>query len=255
MSYAPQVAELGTSSHLLRRRHPRYRLRSLSYVKLDQANGGVIRDLTESGIAIQAVAPLHTGTELRLSFDLLSPRVRVDTGGRVAWADASGQAGIEFSGLTLRTQRALRDWLLAQMFSAASISGRDSIFESLEPQLITSATSRPAIMIAAPQTVKAELPRVSWAGLTFSARTFSHFIDTLVLVCAILLFSISSITVMGGMPAWPLATALFFTALFIFIAAYQLLFSEWLCGATPGQRLAILASMRAPQEELQPRFR
>jgi hypothetical protein len=141
------------------------------------------------------------------------------------------------------------------MFSAASISGRDSIFQSVEPQLITSAAARPAIVMASPETIKPELPRVSWAGLSFSARVFSYFIDTLVLACAILLFSISSIAVMGGMPAWPLATALFFAALLIFIAAYQLLFSEWLCGATPGQRLAILASMRLPQEELQPRFR
>jgi hypothetical protein len=256
MEYASQLAELESSAtHPLRRRYPRYRLHSLAYVKLDQSNGGVIRDITESGIAIQAVARLQPGTQLRLSFDLLTPRVRVDTIGRIAWADASGQAGIEFSGLTLRTQRALRDWLLAQMFSAAAISGRDSIFESLEPQLITSAVSRPAIVMAPLEAITLDLPRVRWAGVSLSANAFSHFIDALVLLCAVLLFSISSIAVMGGMPAWPVATALFVTAFLIFVSVYQLLFSEWFCGATPGQRLATLASTRPAQDELQPRFR
>ena len=255
MSYAPQVAELETATRPLRRRYPRYRLRSLSYVKLDQANGGVIRDLTESGVAIQAVAPLQRESQVRLSFDLLMPRVRVETVGRVAWADRDGQAGIQFCGLTLRTQRALRDWLLAQMFSGAAISGRDSIFQSLEPQLITSAASRPAIVIDSPELVRPELPRVAWAGFSISTRTFSHFVDSLVLLCAILLFSISGIAFMGGMPAWPLATALFFTAFLIFVGVYQLLFSDWLWGASPGQRLASLASIRNGEEELHPRFR
>lgn len=254
MEYQSQLAEFDSETHPRRRRHPRYPLRSLSYVKLDQANGGVIRDLTESGIAIQAVARLQPGSPLRLAFDLLSPRVRVEATGRVAWADPGGQAGIQFSDLTLRMQRALRDWLLAQMFSTASISGRDSMFHSLEPQLITSALSRPAIVMEPPEPTTADWPAVRWAGVSFSARIFSHLIDTLVLLCAILLFSISSIAIMGGMPAWPLATALFFTAFFIFVAVYQLLFSEWFWGASPGRRLAALASVQE-HEELLPRFR
>src|SRR5262245_45618309 len=110
MAYCPPIAELDSQSYPHRRRQSRYALRSLCYVKLDNANGGIVRDLTESGIAIQAVAPLHCGREIKISFDLLSPRVRVEALGRVAWADSGGQAGIEFSGLALRTRRTLRDW-------------------------------------------------------------------------------------------------------------------------------------------------
>ena len=108
-----------------RRQYPRYTLRSLAYVKLDQGNGGIVRDLTESGIAIQAVAPMQPGQEISLRFDLLSPRVRVETRGRVAWADSNGQSGIEFDPLPVRLQKCIRDWLLLQMLSAASVSGRD----------------------------------------------------------------------------------------------------------------------------------
>lgn len=255
MVYCPPIPELDGQSHPRRRHQSRYTLRSLCYVKLDQANGGIVRDLTESGIAIQAVAPLHVGREIKVSFDLLSPRVRVDAAGHVAWADPGGQAGIQFSGLPLRTQRALRDWIFTQMLSAAAITGRDSMFQSLEPQLIMSAASRPAIVVDAPQAEEVELPRVSWGFFSLSQRTFSRFIDSVVLVCALLLFSISSLAVMGGLPAWPLATVLFLTTFLIFVAVYQLLFSELLCGASPGRRLAMLAAIQSEEEAAIQRFR
>src|SRR5260370_37372159 len=115
MAYCPEAVELEAQVHPRRRRHPRQALRSLAYVTLDQANGGIIRDLTESGMAIQAVGRLQAGQELDLRFDLISPRVRVDARGRVAWADSGGQAGIQFLGVTPRVQRGLREWLLIQM--------------------------------------------------------------------------------------------------------------------------------------------
>ena len=255
MSLCSEISEVETRTHPLRRLHPRYPLRSLAYVRLDQGNGGIIRDLTESGIAIQSVAPLRADTQIKLSFDLLSPRVHIETVGRVAWTDPSGQGGIQFSGLTLRTQRALRDWLLTQMLSAAAISGRDSIFQSYEPQLILSAASRPAIVMHEADEDQLKSPVVSWGFLHLSTRTLSIFVDTVILLCAILLFSISTLAIMGGVPEWPLATALFTTVFLIFVAVYHLLFSDWICGATPGQRLAMLASMESPGEEPLQRFR
>lgn len=255
MLYSPEIAEVDSQLQQQRRQQPRFPLRSLSYVKLDQANGGIVRDLNQSGIAIQAVARLQPNREVKLSFDLLSPRVRVETVGRVAWSDSSGQAGIQFSSLNLRTQRALRDWIFTQMLSGASVSGRDSMFQALEPQLILSAASRPAIVFPPAAVTEQDSARVAWGSVSLSVKGFSIFVDTLVLLCAILLFSISSLAIMGGMPAWPLATALFFTTSLILIAVYQLLFSELYCGATPGKRLALLASAQSAHEEQIQRFR
>lgn len=252
MQYCTDAAE--TESPVQhRRRHPRCPLRSLAYVRLDQGNGGIIRDLTESGIAIQAVARLQPEQRIRVSFDLLSPRVHVETTGRVAWSDVNGQGGIEFSELPLRTRRALRDWLLAQMLSSAAVTGRDSMFHSLEPQLVTSTASRPAIIlpVAPPQS---DLPRVRWGLVSVSARAFANFLDGIVLLCAVLLFGISSLAVMRTMPAWPLAAAFFTTASIIFIAVYRLIFSDWICRATPGKRLAALASGQSAVEPMA-RFR
>ena len=234
-----------------RRQYPRIALRSLAYVKLDRANGGIIRDLTESGIAIQAVGPLAPGQEVVLRFDLISPRVRIETRGRVAWADPGGQGGIEFCGLPPRMRQALRDWILTQMLSAAAISGRDSIFAAADTHLALSSAFRTPIVF---EPAEVYAPRISWGVFSFSQRSFAIFVDTLVLTCAVLLFFVSALAVMGGFPAWPLSTALFVTSTTIFIAVYQLLFSDLLCGATPGRRLAALGTRPRSEESLQ-RFR
>lgn len=234
-----------------RRKYPRTTLRSLAYIKIDQANGGIVRDLAEGGIAVQAVAPLQSGQEVYLRFDLISPRVRVDAQGRVRWAESGGQAGIQFSGLTLRTRNALRDWMLTQMLSAAAISGRDSIFARPETHLALSTAVSPPILLSP---VEEQAPAISWGIFSLSQRAFSIFVDSLVLTCAALLFFLSALAVMGGLPVWPLSTALFITSTTIFIAVYQLLFSDLLCGASPGRRLAELAS-RPLSDHSRQRFR
>ena len=258
MVYSPQLVDLGPETHPMRRLYPRQTLRSLAYVKLDQGNGGIVRDLTESGMAVQAVARLQAGQDVNLQFELLSPRVRVDVRARVAWSDPSGQGGIHFLDLTPRTRRSLRDWLFTQLLASAAITGRDSMFAASERELIFSAAVRPAIVIEpefAPHSEESETPRVSWGFVSLSVRSFSVFVDTLVLLCAVLLFSISSVAVMGGLPEWPLATALFLTTSTIFVAVYQLLFSDVLCGASPGNRLAGLAMSQSGAGEEVQRFR
>jgi hypothetical protein len=251
MAFSTEAAVSEAQAMPQRRQHPRITLRSLAYVKLDQGNGGIIRDLTESGMAIQAVGPLEQGRDVILRFDLTSPRVRIETHGRVSWADPDGQGGIEFSGLPQRMRQALRDWILTQMLSAAAISGRDTIFANTQTHLAMSTVVRPPIVLP-----PAEMhpPAISWGVFSFSQRSFSIFVDSLVLTCATLLFLVSALAFMGGFPAWPLSMALLITSTTIFIAVYQLLFSELFCGATPGRRLAALATHPPPDHSRQ-RFR
>jgi len=238
------------SAHAPRRRYPRYPMRSLAYVRLEHNNGGIIRDVTESGLALQAVTPLRIGEDLALRFELFSPRVKIETRARVRWADGSGQAGISFDDLSPKVRRALRDWILLQMLTAAAASGRDSIFTPLDSQLVLSAAARPAISLATNA-----VPEVRWGILSLSVRSFGVFVDTVILLCAVLLFSISAIAVMGGVPPLPLAASLLFAACAIFVAAYQLIFSDFLCGASPGRRLAAEASGTRSDDFLLTRFR
>jgi hypothetical protein len=227
------------SIHPRRRRQPRFPLHSLAYVRLQNNNGGIIRDVTESGIALQAVSPLQAGEEVGVHFDLFSPRVRVESRARVAWADENGQAGVSFTDLSPRVRRALRDWMLIQMFTAAAVSGRDSIFAPLESQFVLSPAARPAIAVPP---LAAGFGEIRWGMFDISTHTFSILVDTVVLICAILLFSISAIAVMGTLPPRPVAATLLMASAAIFVAVYHLIFSEFLCGPTPGKRLAEVAA-------------
>ncbi len=228
MPYCAEPAETVSQVTPRRRRCPRQTLRTLAYVNLDQGNGGIIRDLTDSGIAVHAVAALRPGQEVSLRFDLLSPRVR-------------------------------GDWLLVQMFASAAASGRDSIFSAAREDELTFSPilQAPILVDSEPTQFAGALPmtRVAWAWFRFSERTFSILVDGLVLLCAVLLFSISSIVVMGGVPAWPLSVALLLTIATIFVALYQIVFSDFLFGATPGARLARLAAFGPAQQEQDQRFR
>ncbi len=91
----PQTKVVGLTP-VGRRGHYRHQIQTLAYVNVDQSNGGVIRNLGDSGMAIQAVSPLYVNQQIFLRFDLPNPRVRLEAKGRVAWADPVGQAGVEF---------------------------------------------------------------------------------------------------------------------------------------------------------------
>ena len=68
------------------RRPYRQKIRTLAHVNLDAANGAILRDLSEFGIAMQTVTPLTPEQQVQVCFDLPSPRVRIEAGS----APASG---------------------------------------------------------------------------------------------------------------------------------------------------------------------
>jgi hypothetical protein len=102
------------------RTHYRHELRSLTYVTLDETNGGIIRNLNHEGVAVQAVAPLHSQQRVRLHFDLKFPRVRVETSGQVCWARSSGQCGIRFVELPARTGHQINEWIFSNLLDAVA---------------------------------------------------------------------------------------------------------------------------------------
>src|SRR5215472_4287874 len=102
--------------HALRRlyRHPLY---SLVYVTLDHENGGILRDLSEDGVAVQAVGALRAGQVVRMRFDLMAPRqtparVRVDVMGQVAWGSPTARAGLRFSIPPHKPPKQINGWFL-----------------------------------------------------------------------------------------------------------------------------------------------
>jgi Tfp pilus assembly protein PilZ len=262
-----------------KRRHFRQKIQSLAYVNLDQANGGIVRDLSEAGVAIQAVAPLRVNQQVYLRFELLSPRVRVEAAGRVAWADAMGQAGVEFVSIPQRARSQLKEWLFTQLLTTAHQVVWDSVFLHSKggadaTELLFSSAPRPVIRLEPEATIPPNLrgeedreyPQgpedrpepLHLLGFPISIRAFARLVDGLVLMSAVLLFSLVSVAMTHIFPRWPVALALALSAAGLFGVVYWFLFVVWI-GATPGTRLAQHAATDSDdmylEEEDRPRFR
>jgi hypothetical protein len=106
---------VGSSSARKERLRHRHEIRGLTYVMLDQANGGIVRNLSHEGIAVQAVAAVRAGQHLRLRFELPHPRLRIEAKGEVMWAAPTGQCGIRFLDLAPRMRRSIDEWILGSL--------------------------------------------------------------------------------------------------------------------------------------------
>lgn len=258
-----------------RRQHYRYALISLAYVRLDQANGGVIRDLSESGMAVQAVACLQAGQVVHLRFELQKPRVRIEASGMVAWADATGQAGLRFLDLSLRMRQIVKEWVFTELLAAASELapcqspifglGQDEydglVFSAAPVSAIRLAEPRPREKAAClqgwdPEPEEAPI-RLSWWPAEVSPRTFAFLVDSTIVVSAVLLFSVIAVETTGVFPSWTVVLSLGALTALVFGVVYRYL-SAALTGITVGRELALLVAnrhgARRPQEEA-PRFR
>jgi hypothetical protein len=255
-----------------RRLHYRHQVQSLAYVNLDQANGGIIRNLGDTGIAIQAVAPLYINQQVFLRFDLANPRVRLEATGRVAWADPVGQAGVEFLTLSPRSRRLLKEWIFIQLLASAQhCSGDSSLLygkSSAEAaELLFSSQARPAIRLE--REANLTLPgkekdtpyptvHLPWLPFALAATTLSRLVDGLILLSAVLLFAMICMALIGVVPAWPVALVIGMGAAAVFALVYRFLFLFWI-GGTPGDWLAGLTDGAFDGEEARaddrPRFR
>jgi len=94
------------------RRHClRQKVNTPAFASFDGVTGGMILDLSEDGMAMQALAPLEPNSRLALQLSLGEPAAYLETTGYVAWADALGRAGIRFSDLPDEARTRLREWL------------------------------------------------------------------------------------------------------------------------------------------------
>jgi hypothetical protein len=189
-----------------RRRHTRHKLHGRVHVTLDQDRDGLLRDLSDYGLALQAVAVLRIHQHVHLRFELINPRTRVEAVGQVVWTNRSGEAGIEFTQISKRTQRRLKDWLLMNVLATASyVSSTSGIFQAPQRSaqidgLIFSELPRPRIQ-ASVRLKSGSLPsfeqlcEASAAPLRQfscspppSANALSRAIDAVILLASALLF-------------------------------------------------------------------
>ncbi len=250
------------------RRCPRHALASVAYVTIDTTNGGILRDISDGGLALQCVTPLNADQEVRLRFQLPSPKASVETNGRVCWATASGQAGVEFVDLPLQASRLLKEWLLVQLLTRAYHGqGRESIFsrDVTDPSFTVSGSARVPITLVQSKTASATADRskparmfeLPWIPFSFSVRTLAAIVDGLVLLAAVLVFATLTLSMIHTVPVWPWSGLLGVFATAAFAGVYRWLFIGNV-GFTPGMYLAQVAAGEddsASRRRLEPRTR
>ncbi len=89
--------------------------RRLVTVNLDNTDAGLMVDISEAGMAVQALARIKQGATTSLQFELPDTATRIEAEGTVAWVDiTSGRAGIRFHKLDEAAAASLREWLGSQ---------------------------------------------------------------------------------------------------------------------------------------------
>ncbi len=95
-----------------RRGKVRYPLGALAYLDIGIDNGGIVLDLSEDGLGLQAVAPLFGQSEVNLRIQLPQCEMRIETAARIVWlSDSSRLAGVRFENLSAATRARIRDWI------------------------------------------------------------------------------------------------------------------------------------------------
>lgn len=86
--------------------------RRLVTVNLGNRDAGLMVDIGEAGMAVQALARIKQGATTSLEFELPDTGTRIEATGIVAWVDInSGRAGIRFESLAEASAAGLNEWL------------------------------------------------------------------------------------------------------------------------------------------------
>ncbi len=266
-----------------RARH-RHELRTLTYVTLDQANGGVVRNLTHDGMGMQVVTAVRPRQQLNVRFELRYPKLRVEARAEVVWATFSGQCGMRFLDLSPRMSRQINEWIFGNLLEEISsrTDAPDSIFADqpflggsvgrqtsqawakgsgytasavvddgllLSPapvKVIELPTRIAPVSTYAPATVTkaSPAPDMDWLSQPLSGRSLAWTIHALVVTAGLLLFALVFLSVTREAPRWPVEMAI---GAALVVAALYWLFFQLFGGTTLGARLERLAGYH--QEE------
>lgn len=121
MSEVMQIWDVSSSTD--RRKHLRQRPRSLAYAELDQENGGIVLDASESGISVHAVVALTENELPRLRLKLPDATTWLEAPARVVWKLDTGKvAGLQFEDLPDAAREQIREWLSKETLTSQADS-------------------------------------------------------------------------------------------------------------------------------------
>ncbi len=254
----------------------RHELPNLVRVTLDQTNGGIIRNLSHEGIAVQAVTAVRPGQKLHVRFEL-PPRLRVEAWSEVVWAASGNECGVRFLDLAPQTARRVDEWIFGDLLESVPLhlhrgeSITSGLFASrLAPTPLVEDAAEDDGLIVSPSPVKViELPTrpdpvapdrlhndaepspaesvdLDWLSQPLSLRGIAWLVNTLTVVAGLLLFVLVFLSVTREVPKWPAAMAAGAT---VVVAVLYWGFFKLFGGSSPGARLARLAGYDPGEDE------
>jgi hypothetical protein len=112
--------------HFEERRHcPRVKLDKLAYVNLHSGNGGIVLDVSDKGLGLQAAASLEAAGPIRFRLSVASID-QIEAAGEIRWIDETGKrGGLRFTHLPLEVERQMRAWLGESKLSSHVVRDRE----------------------------------------------------------------------------------------------------------------------------------
>jgi TonB family protein len=134
-------------------------IRSLAYVELDEGNGGIILNLGEGGIAVQAVTSLMDDFLPGVRFQLAETEGWIQANARITWTSESRKlAGLEFISLSDESRGRIREWLSRESLPSApedvaapATAAAEPAVEVPDAQETAESTAAPAEPISVPE--------------------------------------------------------------------------------------------------------
>ena len=223
------------------RRSVRVVVPSLVYTSIDgRRDQAIILDVSEGGLAVQALEPIEASRSLKVGFRLPDTDRAIEANAEIAWADASGRAGIRFLDMTDDCCQVLKDWVRVNMSPPAQIA----LTQQRSARVCDEDRERQAHIKLAVlgQHSRGQPTALLWQGRQSMARgLFATLVDGTIVFGASVLFAGFVFWIAGTLPSarWGLLLGLLVPCLFW--TAYQSLFLAGLAG-TPGMRLARLSA-------------
>ncbi len=94
-----------------RRQNPRSRLKEIVYLQMEPDNGGIVLNLSETGLAFQTASPVERGAVVRFKFSLPSGK-EIRAVSEVTWTDETRKTGgLRFTFLPEGARQQIRKWI------------------------------------------------------------------------------------------------------------------------------------------------
>ncbi|HZQ94337.1 MAG TPA: PilZ domain-containing protein [Candidatus Sulfotelmatobacter sp.] len=259
----------GTSAARQARGKYRHELRTLTYVTLDQANGGIIRNLSGDGVGVQAVAAVRSGQEVRVRFELRYPKLRVEARAQVMWSNSSGQCGARFLDLSPTLRRQMQEWIFGNLLQGASLHADRGMFATplLHPgrDVPAACVEEDGLMVSSTPVKVIDFPEISgpgshnapghllsetqaapleWLLQPLSGQGLSWTVNILAVLAGLLLFALVFLSITQESPSWTVALAGAAVVPLMYWGFFQLF-----GGCSLGERMARLAANEDGDEE------